>query len=400
MAQRLLDSEILPAHLRGLTGEALRAALHSDRKQRTAAINGRSFTRSIAPKKPEPKPQAPAVQVPKAPTVETWCGSPLAGGRTFATFLGSGSELARALCKNVASGFARCNPATITGPSGFGKTHLLEATAHGWKEADVAGAYVTAEDFLYGGHIDDILALRAVAIDDVHLITSTKGMADLRRVLEVFIGRGKPVVMGMSTEPGHGAIHPSLLSRITGGIVVEVDAPDTVTRWAIFDTVVAHHQATDPDLVMPEDVGTFVAGAVNGSARDVISAANRLIGHHYLTGRAIDMKMAENALRDLLRARESKKPKIEEVQQVVCQHFNVSREDLVSARRTKVIVRPRQIAMYLAKTLTPRSLPEIGRRFGHRDHTTVLHAVRKVEDLITKDEQMAEDVKVLKGILL
>ncbi len=142
-----------------------------------------------------------------------------------------------------------------------------------------------------------------------------------------------------------------------------------------------------------------MARSITTNGRDLDGAVNRLVAHNQLTSAPIDLKMAENALRDLLRARESKKPKIEDIQRVTSQHFNVSRQDLVSARRTKVIVRPRQIAMYLSKTLTPRSLPEIGRRFGNRDHTTVLHAVRKVEDLITKDNQMAEDIETLKRLL-
>ena len=109
--------------------------------------------------------------------------------------------------------------------------------------------------------------------------------------------------------------------------------------------------------------------------------------------------MAENALRDLLRARETRRPKIEDIQRVVSQHYGVSKQDLVSARRTRTIVQPRQIAMYLSKVLTPRSLPEIGRRFGNRDHTTVLHAVRKVDGMIDKEPQIAEDIETLKRLL-
>ena len=329
-----------------------------------------------------------------------WPGCPIVPGHTFGTFVGSGNDLAKSLCRGAATGAALCNPTTLTGAAGRGKTHLLEATANGWRGSGVNGAYVTAEAFLYGDHVDDILSCEAVAMDDAHLITSAKSAADLLRVLEVFVTLGKPVLLSMATVPGPGEIAEAVRSRIVGGIVVEMEAPDTATRWAIFDAVVEQHQAADPDLVMPEDVATFVAGAVTGSARDVISAGNRLVAHHYLTQRPIDLRMAEDALRDLLRARESKRPKVEDIQRVVCQHFNVSREDLVSARRTKVIVHPRQIAMYLSKTLTPRSLPEIGRRFGHRDHTTVLHAVRKVEALIIKDEQVAEDVRVLTRLLV
>ncbi|MEM7566528.1 MAG: helix-turn-helix domain-containing protein, partial [Pseudomonadota bacterium] len=128
-------------------------------------------------------------------------------------------------------------------------------------------------------------------------------------------------------------------------------------------------------------------------------ALTRLLAHNQLTNAPITVELAARTIRDLVNTSEPRKVKIEDIQKTVAKHFNVSRADLLSARRTRTVVRPRQIAMYLAKQLTPRSLPEIGRRFGGRDHTTVLHAVRKVESLMKDDTMIADDVTTLKRML-
>ena len=151
---------------------------------------------------------------------------------------------------------------------------------------------------------------------------------------------------------------------------------------------------------MPPPVLSFISKTVTHNGRDLDGALNRLLAHSKLTGQSVTMEVAELAVRDLVRPQEPKRIKIEEIQRIVARHFNVSRADMLSSRRTANVVRPRQIAMYLAKTLTLRSLPEIGRRFGGRDHTTVLHAVRKIEGLADRDQTLAEELDVLKRMLL
>src|SRR6202023_2925898 len=140
----------------------------------------------------------------------------------------------------------------------------------------------------------------------------------------------------------------------------------------------------------------FIAKAVTHNGRDLEGALNRLFAHSKLTGQPVTLEMAEREVRDLIRPQEPKRVKIEDIQRVVARQYNVSRADLLSSRRTANVVRPRQVAMYLAKTLTLRSLPEIGRRFGGRDHTTVLHAVRKIENLVNTDSALAEEIELLK----
>ncbi len=150
---------------------------------------------------------------------------------------------------------------------------------------------------------------------------------------------------------------------------------------------------------MPAPVLAYIARTVTHNGRDLEGALNRLLAHSKLTSQPITLELAERELRDLVRPAELKRVRIEDIQRVVARRYNVSRGDLLSARRTANVVRPRQIAMYLAKTLTLRSLPEIGRRFGGRDHTTVLHAVRKIESLIGQDTSLAAEIEALKGQL-
>jgi chromosomal replication initiator protein len=210
----------------------------------------------------------------------------------------------------------------------------------------------------------------------------------------------RQVVVAADRAPGDlDGLEPRVRSRLGGGLVVELAAPDYAMRRRILELRIAAQRELFPDLAFPDEVMDFVARSVTTNGRDLEGAVNRLVAHNQLTGAAIDMKMAETALRDLLRARETKRPKIEDIQRVVSQHYGVTKQDLVSARRTRTIVRPRQIAMFLSKVLTPRSLPEIGRRFGNRDHTTVLHAVRKVEKMVDVEPQLAEDIETLKRLL-
>ena len=140
----------------------------------------------------------------------------------------------------------------------------------------------------------------------------------------------------------------------------------------------------------------FIAKSVTHNGRDLEGAVNRLLAHNKLTGQPVTLEMAEREMRDLIRPAEPKRVRIEDIQRIVARQYNVSRADLLSSRRTANVVRPRQVAMYLAKVLTLRSLPEIGRRFGGRDHTTVLHAVRKIENLAGTDSALAEEIEALK----
>ena len=188
-------------------------------------------------------------------------------------------------------------------------------------------------------------------------------------------------------------------SRLAGGLVVEMGTLDESLRVKIIEARVALARMHQPGFDVSPAVVSYVAKTIVSNGRDLDGAVNRLLAHATLTGGTITVEAAETAIRDLVRAREPRKVKIEDIQKLVATHFNVSRADILSSRRSASVVKPRQIAMYLAKVLTLRSLPEIGRRFGGRDHTTVLHAVRKIEGAVGADSGLREDVELLKRML-
>jgi len=175
---------------------------------------------------------------------------------------------------------------------------------------------------------------------------------------------------------------------------------DEALRIKILETRIAAAKVAHPGFEVPPAVVSYVARVIQTNGRDLDGAINRLLAHVTLTRTPLTVETTEIAIRDLVRARDPKRIKIEDIQKLVATHYNVSKADILSSRRTATVVRPRQIAMYLSKILTLRSLPEIGRRFGGRDHTTVLHAVRKIDGLVSKDGTLSEEVEMLKRMLM
>lgn len=345
-------------------------------------------------------------------------GSSLEARFSFATFAeGPSNGLAVAAGKKVANAQAgeriQYNPLYVNAPVGLGKTHLLQAIAQGARTTNPGRRvlYVTAEHFMYRFvsavrtkstiPFKDVLRdIDVLIIDDLQFLNGAKIQEEFGHTLTVLVDGGRQVVIAADRPPADlESLDARIRSRLGGGLVVEIEAPDYAMRRKILEHRIEAQREMFGELEFPDEVVDFVARSVTTNGRDLDGAVNRLVAHNQLNSSPITIKMAETALRDLLRARETRKPKIEDIQRVVSQHYGVSRQDLVSARRTRTIVQPRQIAMYLSKTLTPRSLPEIGRRFGNRDHTTVLHAVRKVDGMLSKEPQVAEDIETLKRLL-
>ena len=330
---------------------------------------------------------------------------------------GPSNALAVAAARKIATAApgapAAYNPVFLAAPVGLGKTHLLQAVALAATATHPGRRvlYLTAEHFMYRFlsairnkttlSFKDILRdIDILLIDDLQFLNGQKVHEEFGHTLTTLVDSQRQVMVAADRAPADlEGLEPRVRSRLGGGLVVELQAPDYTMRRRILELRIAAQREIFADLDFPEEVVDFVARSVTTNGRDLEGAVNRLVAHNQLTNAAIDMRMAETALRDLLKARETRRPRIEDIQRIVSQHYGVSRQDLVSARRTRVIVRPRQIAMYLSKVLTPRSLPEIGRRFGNRDHTTVLHAVRKVEKMVEEEAQVAEDVETLKRLL-
>jgi chromosomal replication initiator protein len=301
------------------------------------------------------------------------------------------------------------NPLYIHAGVGLGKTHLLQAiTWTGNNGADRKVLYLTAEKFMYGfvtalrtqtavAFKEALRGIDVLVIDDLQFLQGKTTQSEFCHTLNALIDAGRQVVIAADRAPTDlESLDDRVRSRLAGGLVVEMGPLGEELRLEILKTRVTAARQYHPSFEVPMPVLAYIAKSVTHNGRDLEGAVNRLLAHNKLTGQPVTMEMAEREVRDLIRPQEPKRVKIEDIQRIVARQYNVSRADLLSSRRTANVVRPRQVAMYLAKTLTLRSLPEIGRRFGGRDHTTVLHAVRKIEGLVGNDAMLADEIEVLK----
>ena len=344
-------------------------------------------------------------------------GSPLDRRLTFATFLvGKSNQLAHAAAIRVARAGAGeaslYNPLYIHASVGLGKTHLLQAIAQSAGAAGRRVIYLTAEKFMVS-FVSALKAQTAIAfkerlreievlvIDDVQFLQGKSIQQEFCHTLNSLIDAGRQIVIAADRPPVDlESLDERVRSRLAGGLCVEMGVLDEALRIKILETRIAAAKAGQPGFDVPPPVVAYIARVIQTNGRDLDGAVNRLLAHVTLTRTPLTVETAEVAIRDLVRAREPKRVKIEDIQKLVATHYNVSKADILSSRRTATVVRPRQIAMYLSKILTLRSLPEIGRRFGGRDHTTVLHAVRKIDGLVNKDGTLSEEIEMLKRMLM
>jgi chromosomal replication initiator protein len=341
-------------------------------------------------------------------------GSPLDARLTFDSFVvGRSNTLAQAAAKQVAAAKrgdpVMFNPLYIHAGVGLGKTHLLQAiTWAGNAAGERKVLYLTAEKFMYGfvsalrtqtalAFKEALRGIGVLVIDDLQFLQGKSTQAEFCHTLNALIDAGRQVVIASDRPPSDlESLDDRVRSRLAGGLVVEMGSLGEELRLEILKARMVSARAHHPSFDVPVPVLAYIAKTVTHNGRDLEGALNRLLAHNKLTGQSVTLEMAEREVRDLIRPQEPKRVKIEDIQRIVARQYNVSRSDLLSSRRTANVVRPRQVAMYLAKTLTLRSLPEIGRRFGGRDHTTVLHAVRKIEGLVGNDMALAEEIEILK----
>ena len=344
-------------------------------------------------------------------------GSPLDRRMSFDTFhVGRSNPLAHAAAQRIATASPDegliYNPLYIHASVGLGKTHLLQAVAHAVTAQRRRVIYLTAEKFMYGF----VLALKAqtslafkerlrgidvLVIDDVQFLQGKSIQQEFCHTINALIDARKQIIIAADRPPADlETLEERVRSRLSGGLCVEIGPLDEALRVKMLEGRVAAARVNVPGFDVSAAVIAYVASALQTNGRDLDGAVNRLMAHASLTQATLTVETAEAAIRDLVRTREPKRVKIEDIQKLVATHYNVSRADILSSRRTANVVRPRQIAMYLSKVLTLRSLPEIGRRFGGRDHTTVLHAVRKIEGLTGTDRVLGDEVELLKRMLL
>ncbi len=309
----------------------------------------------------------------------------------------------------AAPGAVRFSPLFIHGGTGQGKTHLMNAIAHRFL-ADHPQARVmllSAERFMFefvaAMRARDTFAFKAklrscdlLLIDDLQFIAGKDVTQDeFFHTVNEIMAAGKRLVIAADRAPqALDGIEPRILGRLGSGLVVDIRPSSPELRR----TILARRVAEMPDTRVPNDVLDLLAARITASIRELEGALTRVTAYAMLTGQPIDLAFATQTLGDMLRGHQ-RRVTIDQIQKLVCEHFELKPLDLLSARRARAVARPRQIAMYLAKRLTTRSLPEIGRKFGGRDHSTVIHAVRRIEALRDSDREVDQAVHVLLGQL-
>ncbi|WP_159590162.1 chromosomal replication initiator protein DnaA [Chelativorans xinjiangense] len=343
-------------------------------------------------------------------------GSPLDGRYTFDSFIeGKSNRVACAAARTVAesaSSAVRFNPLFLHASVGLGKTHLLQAIAAASLKHRPQSrvVYLTAEYFMwrFATAIRDNNALTLkeqlrdidlLIIDDMQFLQGKSIQNEFCHLLNMLLDSARQVVVAADRPAAElESLEPRVKSRLNGGVSLEISPPDYDLRLAMLQQRLAAAKMEDHSLDIPQEVLEHVARAVTGSGRELEGAFNQLVFRHSFEPQ-ITLERIDEILGPVCRVGEPRRVRIEDIQRIVARHYNVSKTELLSNRRTRTIVKPRQVAMYLAKVMTPRSLPEIGRRFGGRDHTTVLHAVRKIEGLSGNDGQLAQEIELLKRLI-
>jgi chromosomal replication initiator protein len=396
----------------------------------TVRINGQARPRLVSSNEPAAEAEVPA-SVAEARTVPAPVASrPATGTRsnalsgsaldrklTFDTFVsGSANEMALNVAKQVASAAANnvvtFNPVYLHSSVGLGKTHLLNAIAWAAGASDTSRniVYLTADHFMYhfitAVQHQSALAFKEwlrgidlLLIDDMQFLQG-KSATEFGHTLSTLISGTKQVVVAGDAPPRDlEMLDDRVRSRLSGGLVIPITQFDPELRRAIVQKRADQAASRFTGLNFPSPVIDYVARSIVSHGRDLDGAVNRLVAANQLTGEPITVGLAEKTLQDLIRSRDTPRVRIEDILKIVARHYKVPRNELLSSRRSRDVVRPRQIAMYLAKSLTSRSLPEIGRRFGGRDHTTVLHSVRKVEQLMSQDGELTQEIELLRRML-
>jgi chromosomal replication initiator protein len=334
---------------------------------------------------------------------------------TFENFVvGKPNELAHAAARRVAEACAGAvrmvpfNPLFLYGGVGLGKTHLMHAIAwHVRKHACGRKViYLSAEKFMYQfiralrfkstmDFKEEFRSVDLLMIDDVQFISGKEStQEEFFHTFNALVDQNRQIVISADKSPSDlEGLEERMRSRLGWGLVADLHPTTYELRLGILQS-----KAEQSNIQLPRKVMEFLAHKITSNVRELEGALNRIVANVQLVGRDITLESAQEELHDLLRSHE-RRVTIDEIQRRVAEHFNIKLVEMTSDRRARIVARPRQVAMYLAKQLTTRSLPEIGRKFGGRDHTTVIHAVRKIDELMLTDPALAEDVELLRRML-
>ncbi|MFN4171309.1 MAG: chromosomal replication initiator protein DnaA [Pseudorhodobacter sp.] len=360
-------------------------------------------------------PAVPASASASASAEDDMPGAPLDQRFTFDTFVvGKPNELAHAAARRVAEGGpVTFNPLFLYGGVGLGKTHLMHAIAHELQQRkpELRVLYLSAEQFMYRfvqalreKQVMDFKSLfRSVdvlMVDDVQFIAGKEStQEEFFHTFNALVDQHKQIVISADRAPSEiKGLEERIRSRLQCGLIVDLHPTDYELRLGILQQKAEFYHGQYKGLVIAPGVLEFLAHRISTNVRVLEGALTRLFAFASLVGREITMDLTQDCLADILRASD-RKLTIEEIQRKVAEHYNVRLSDMIGPKRVRIIARPRQIAMYLSKTLTSRSLPDIGRRFGGRDHTTIMHGVKKIEELMATDSQLSDDLQMLRRAL-
>jgi len=345
-------------------------------------------------------------------------GSPLDPRYTFESFVvGASNRMAHAgavqVADTVMSDGRGYNPLYIHSSVGLGKTHLLHAIAWEVKRRtpNAQVLYLTAERFRYqfveALRSQDPLAFKEkfrliniLLIDDLEFMHGERTEQEFDHIINSLLDGGRQVVVASARAPNHvERLNERMRSRLQRGLVTEIGGLDHELRLKVLEKRLAEKRALDPSFTLGREILDLLAERLVESGRELEGAVTRLYATWQYMRTAITLDIAETVIRDLVQGLEPRRIKIEDILRIISRHFGVSKGDLLSQRRHRSVVWPRQVGMYLAKQLTARSLPEIGRRFGNRDHTTVLHAIRKIEGQLADNPRLKDELEELKKLL-
>ena len=357
----------------------------------------------------------PAKQAAKIDEDSLIPAAPLDDRFTFESFVvGKPNELAHAAAKRVAEGGpVTFNPLFLYGGVGLGKTHLMHAIAWELREncPELNVVYLSAEQFMYRF----VQALRdrkimdfkqmfrsvdVLMVDDVQFIAGKEStQEEFFHTFNALVDQNKQIIISADRAPVDiKNLEERIKSRLQCGLVVDLHPTDYELRLGILQSKVEQHREQYPELDMAEGVLEFLAHRISTNVRVLEGALTRLFAFASLVKQTVTLELSQDCLADVLRASE-RKISIEEIQRRVAEHYNIRLSEMIGPKRVRNFARPRQVAMYLCKQMTSRSLPEIGRRFGGRDHTTVMHGVKRIEELRIQDAQIADDLEILRRAL-
>ena len=345
-------------------------------------------------------------------------GSPLDPRYTFESFIvGASNRIAHAAATQVSevapNGAPAFNPLYIHSSVGLGKTHLLQAIAWEIKRRNPTAQvlYLTAERFRYqfveairsqdpAAFKERFRQIDVLLIDDLEFMQGERTEQEFDHIINALLDGGRQVVVASARAPNHiERLNERMRSRLQRGLVTEIGGLDHDLRLKVLERRVGEKRGFDASFDLGADVLDLLADRLTESGRELEGAVTRLYATWQYTRTPLSIDIAETVIRDLVQGIEPRRVKIEDILRVVSRHYGVSKGDLLSQRRHRSVVWPRQIGMYLAKQMTARSLPEIGRRFGNRDHTTVIHAIRKIEGILGDNPRLRDKLEELKKLL-